>query len=138
MSAVQSACPGDAASPRHSREAVFDGRTLLRVAVVCVAYYVAVVGVLKLQLGFSQIQILWPAGAVLAAALVLSPKRHWWWYLLAVIPVHIAGYAGRPGGPGWSLAQILYNSMVSIVTATIIRRFAPKTPTFARVREVAA
>src|SRR5215471_4306133 len=118
MSALQPACPSHGkASLGHIREAVFDGRTPLRVAVVCAAYYVAVVVVLKLQLGFSQIPVLWPANAILAAALVLSPTRHWWLYLLAVIPVHIAGYAGRSVGLGWFAAQVLYNSALVIVMA---------------------
>src|SRR5215471_8907851 len=120
MSALQSRCPSDPASPRRSREAVFDGRTLLRVAVVCAAYYIAVVVVLKLHLGFSAIPVLWPANAILAAALVLSPKRHWWLYLLAVFPVHIAGYDGRSGGPGWSAVEVVYNSSLAIVTATVM------------------
>jgi integral membrane sensor domain MASE1 len=115
---------------------VFDGRALLRVAVVCAAYYVAVVVVLKLQLESSQIPVLWPANAILAAALLLSPKRHWWLYLLAVIPVHLAGYAGRSPGPDWSAFQVLHTSVLAIVTATVMRRFAPTVSTFARVREV--
>lgn len=110
MSLLQPACPSDAASLRRSREVVFDGDTLLRVAVVCAAYYVSVVVVLKLQLGFSPIPVLWPANAILAAALVLSPKRHWWLYLLAVIPLHIAGFAARSIGPGWFLAQVLHTA----------------------------
>src|SRR5215468_4558877 len=138
MSELQPASPSDSnGSLRRSREAVFDGRALLRVAVVCAAYYVAVVVALKLQLESSQIPVLWPANAILAAALVLSPKRHWWLYLLAVIPVHLAGYAGRSVGPDWSAFQVLHTSVLAIVTATVMRRFAPTVSTFARVREVA-
>ena len=138
MSALQPACPSHGkASLRRSREAVFDGRTPLRVAVVCAAYYVAVVVALKLQLGFSQIAVLWPANAILAASLVLSPKRLWWLYLLAVIPVHVAAFAGRSIGPDWFAVQVLHNSVLAIVTATVMRRFSLTGSTFASVREVA-
>jgi PAS domain S-box-containing protein len=138
MPELQPACLSDGkASQRRIREAAFDARVLWRVAVVCAAYYVAVVVALKLQLGFSQIPVLWPSNAILTAALVLSPKRHWWLYLLAVIPVHIAGYAGRLAGPDWSAVQILHNSVLAIVAAAVMRRFAPTASKFVRVREVA-
>ena len=105
----------------------------LRLVITCAFYYVAVVLALKLRVGFSQIAILWPSNAILAAALLLTPARRWWVYLLALIPVHIAAHGPRTVPPGWFVFQILHNTALAIVAALLIRRFT-STPRFDRLR----
>jgi PAS domain S-box-containing protein len=110
----------------------------LRLASVCIFYYVAVVLAVKLRLGFSHIAILWPSNAILVAVILLTPARRWWVYLLAVIPIHVVAQDFRTLGPGWLAYQILLNSTLATVVASLIRGFASAAACFSRLRETFA
>src|SRR5215510_9299716 len=56
---------------------------------VAVGYYVACQVGLSLRLPLATPSVLWPANAVLTAALLLAPPRRWPLLLLAARPVHV-------------------------------------------------
>jgi nitrogen-specific signal transduction histidine kinase/PAS domain-containing protein/ActR/RegA family two-component response regulator len=126
-----------AGRPGKEAEARLYGEPL-RVGAVCTVYYLAVALALKLEVGFSPISILWPANALLTAALLLTPPRRWWVYLAAVIPVHIMAQGPGAVAPGWFAVQIVYNSALAVVAALAIRHFAFAAYWFDRVRETIA
>jgi PAS domain S-box-containing protein len=94
-----------------------------QLALLAVSYYFAA----SLGFGFrfqgSQVGIIWPANALLLAALVLTPRRRWWLLLIATALAHIA--ALWPAVPAWRLLwQIAGNVVFLGVTAEALRRIA--------------
>jgi signal transduction histidine kinase len=92
------------------------------VVALAVAYYLAA----RLGLGFrlhnSQIGVVWPANAVLVAALILTLKSRWWLVLAVTSLAHV--FAMNALIPGWRVAwQIVGNSLFATVTVEVLRRF---------------
>jgi PAS domain S-box-containing protein len=105
---------------------------------VCIAllYYVLVVISMKLHFSTSGLALIWPSNALLAATLVLSPKRRWWLYLLAIIPAHIAGMSSYNLGLWWLAYQIAFNSALTATYAAILQVFKPRILYFETLRDV--
>jgi signal transduction histidine kinase len=94
-----------------------------RIAVLAGIYYLAA----KLGLAFrfqnSQISVVWPANAVLLAALLITPRSRWWVVLGTTALAHVA--AMSPTTPAWRWAwQILGNSLAMSAAAVLLRRYA--------------
>ena len=94
-----------------------------RVAALVGIYYLAA----KLGLAFrfqnSQISVVWPANAVLLAALLLTPRSRWWVVVDTTALAHLA--AMSPTTPAWRLVwQIAGNSVFMSAAAVLLRRYA--------------
>ena len=94
-----------------------------RVAVLAGIYYLAA----TLGLGFhfqnSQISVVWPANAVLLAALLLTPRSRWWVVFTTTALAHVAAMA--PATPAWRWVwQIAGNSLFMSAAAALLRRYA--------------
>jgi len=94
-----------------------------RIAVLAGIYYLAA----KLGLAFrfqnSQISVVWPANAVLLAALLITPRSRWWVVLGTTALAHVA--AMSPTTPAWRWAwQILGNSLAMSAAAVLLLRYA--------------
>src|SRR5262249_47338778 len=106
-------------------------------ALLAFAYYFAA----RLGFGFrfqgSQVGIIWPANAVLLAALVLTPRRRWWLVLITTALAHIAALG--PAVPIWRLVwQIAGNTVFVVVTAEVLRRVPGLPLHFGNRRQVVA
>jgi signal transduction histidine kinase len=106
-----------------------------RLALVAAGYYVAA----RLGQGFrfqnSQISVVWPANAVLVAALLLTPRSRWWQVLVVVSLAHVV--AMMPVTPGWRVAwQIGANSLFAVGMTEALRRFAGLPMHFGSRRQV--
>jgi PAS domain S-box-containing protein len=105
-------------------------------AFIALLYYLLVVISMKLHFSTSGLSLIWPSNALLAATLVLSPKRHWWFYLLAIIPAHIAAMSSYNLGLWWVAYQITFNSALTATYAAILQRFKPEILYFETLRDV--
>jgi two-component system, LuxR family, sensor kinase FixL len=105
-------------------------------AFIALLYYLLVVIGMKLHFSTSGLALIWPSNALLAATLVLSPKRHWWFYLLAIIPAHIAGMSSYNLDLWWLAYQIAFNSALTATYAVILRSFKPEILYFEVLRDV--
>lgn len=103
---------------------------------IALMYYLLVVISMKLHFSTSGLSLIWPSNALLAATLILSPKRHWWFYLLAIIPAHIAGMSSYNLGLWWLAYQIAFNSSLTATYAAILQRFKPEILYFEALRNV--
>ena len=104
---------------------------------LAVSYYLAA----RLGLGFrfqdSQIGVVWPANAVLLAALLLTPTRRWWVVLVATALAHAVAVASVT--PAWRAAwQIAGNALFITSTALVLRRVPGLPLTFETRRQVFA
>jgi len=97
-----------------------------KTAFIALLYYLLVVISMKLHFSTSGLSLIWPSNALLAATLVLSPKRHWWFYLLAIVPAHIAAMSPYNLDLGWLVYQIAFNSALTAIYAAILQRFKPR------------
>jgi signal transduction histidine kinase len=107
----------------------------LGLALYAVSYYLAA----RLGLGFrfqnSQIGIIWPANALLVAALVLTGMRRWWLVLIATALAHTAALGTVV--PVWRLLwQIAGNTIFATVMAEMLRRTAGSPLHFGNRRQV--
>ena len=85
------------------------------------AYYACARLGLALRFPGSSASAIWPANALLLAALVQTPPSRWWLFLLAAVPPHLAAHVPY-GLPGWLLLiQILSNSVLASGTAFCLR-----------------
>lgn len=65
------------------------GWHILAVLGVAAAYYVSGFYGIAAKVPPAGIATVWPPGAIILAALLLSPRRLWWQYLVVVGPVHL-------------------------------------------------
>ncbi|HKC46065.1 MAG TPA: MASE1 domain-containing protein, partial [Gemmatimonadales bacterium] len=111
---------------------------VVTLAITCAAlYYAAAELGLALRFPGQTVSAIWPANAVLLAALLLTSPRSWWIPLLAIVPAHFAAYADT-GYPDWRLAwQIGFNWTLTISTAAILRALALNRHPFRNLPELA-
>ena len=99
-------------------------RTAAAVLFVCAGYYAgAMAGIL---VGFppSGIAAIWPATAILLAALFLVPARLWWVYLVAVVLAHLHVVANfqRPNVPLVVMfSQVAANAIHAVLAVIAVR-----------------
>jgi integral membrane sensor domain MASE1 len=100
-------------------------RTLLAAILLSLSYYVGVRFGLALTFRPSPVSALWPANAILLAALLLMPVRTWGVLLLAILPPHvIAESAG--GVPLWmTLSWYVSNCSEALLGAGLVRLVNP-------------
>jgi PAS domain S-box-containing protein len=103
---------------------------------IALLYYLLVVISMRLHFSTSGLALIWPSNALLAATLVLSPKRHWCFYLLAIIPAHIAGMSSYHLNFWWLAYQVAFNSALTATYAAILQRFKPEILYFETLRDV--
>jgi two-component system, LuxR family, sensor kinase FixL len=99
--------------------------SLLRIAaLVGLAYYAGVRVGMALTFQPLPISVLWPANAVLFAALVLTPTRWWWAALLGALPAHLL--AELQGGVPIQmvLCWFVSNTAEAVIGAVIVRRLS--------------
>jgi PAS domain S-box-containing protein len=113
-------------------------RTAVRVLLIAVAYFLAN----RLALLFPDAQgvmyVLWPAGGIGLAALLLSPRRQWGMILAAI---YLAGnVANLAAGRSLALSSgfMMANLVESFVSAWVIVRWCGPEVRFARIRDVVA
>ncbi len=83
----------------------------------------------------SPIGVVWPANAVLLAALLLTARRHWWLMALAAGVAHAA--AMGPTAEAWRWGwQIIVNTAFATVTAALLQQIAGLPLRFATRRQV--
>jgi signal transduction histidine kinase len=86
-----------------------------------VTYYFTARFGLRFRFQYFLVGIIWPANAVLLAALALTPRRRWWLVLTATALAHTAALG--PVVPVWRLLwQIAGNTVFTAVTAESLRR----------------
>ena len=112
-------------------------RLAMFVAVLAVAYDLAV----RLGLGFrfenSQIGVVWPANALLVSALILTPRSRWWIVLLAAAIPHALEM--QQTVPAWRwLWQIGGNSVFAMTTVIVLEHAAGSPLHFGSRRQVLA
>jgi PAS domain S-box-containing protein len=96
-------------------------RDVAFLAAFALAYYACARLGLALRFPGSSASAIWPANALLLAALVQTPPSRWWLFLLAAVPSHLAAHVPY-GFPGWLvLIQILNNSVLTSGTAFCLR-----------------
>jgi PAS domain S-box-containing protein len=115
---------------------------LLHSAVVLSVFAVAYYGCARLGLALrfpgSSASALWPANALLVAALVYTPARRWWLVLLAAVPPHLLAHLPY-GTPGWLLlTQLLHNSLLTVGTALALRATLGSRPALNDMNQVGA
>src|SRR5262245_19755412 len=104
---------------------------------LALGYYLAAQIGLAFRFQDSHIGVVWPANAVLLAALLLAPTRHWRVVFLVTALAHIAALS--PSTPAWRLLwQIVGNSTFTAATVFALRRFAGLPLTFGSPRQVVA
>ncbi len=103
---------------------------------VAIVYYLTVVASMRLRFGPSTLSLLWPANALVVAALFLTPRRRWWLYLLAVVPVHILAMGTAHIGAWWLVYQIVHNTLLAVMTAALLQALEPKILRFERLKDV--
>jgi len=99
--------------------------TLLRIAaLVGLAYYAGARVGMALTFQPLPISVLWPANAVLFAALVLTPTRWWWAALAGAFPAHLL--AEVPGGVPLQmvLCWFISNTAEAVIGAVIVLRLS--------------
>jgi signal transduction histidine kinase len=95
----------------------------VRVAVLGGAYYLAARLGLAFRFQNSQISVVWPANAVLLAALLLTSRSRWWAVFVTTALAHVAAMASAT--PAWRLVwQIVGNSVFMSAAALLLRRYA--------------
>ena len=113
---------------------------LQSVVLFSAGYYVA--GLVGLLLGFppSNIGTIWPATAVLLAALLIAPPRHWWMYLLAAVLAHLHLTANfGPATPlAVKLSQVGGNVVLAVFAALAVRSVIGAPPRFDNLRDTIA
>ncbi len=103
----------------------------LRVALVAVGYAVSAYVGTVLSLPPSGFAIVWPATALLAAVLLMTPIRDWWAYLAPLVPVHmlLVAQVQAPHAAFPPLAVVLTqlggNFATAAAVALVVRRLAP-------------
>jgi PAS domain S-box-containing protein len=100
---------------------------------VGLAYYAGAQVGFALRLQPSSVPILWPPDAVLLAGLLLMPVRSWALVLVAVLAVHLTGFAAN--GPFAAIGGFVSHSAGPLVSALVFRRFHPAEARFDTFRE---
>src|SRR5215469_17851872 len=114
--AAQTARGGEALSASESIRPVLLGACM---GLFAVAYYFAARVGLRLRFEHFLVGVIWPANALLLAALVLTPRRRWWLVIIATALAHTAALG--PVVPVWRLLwQIVGNTVFAAVTAEIL------------------
>ena len=104
--------------------------------VVALLYYALEIASLKLRISTSTLALLWPANALVVAALVLSPKRQWWVYLVASIPPHFLAVYPYHVSFWWMTYQLVYSAALAIPCAAILQKFGDEALHFKKLRDV--
>jgi two-component system, LuxR family, sensor kinase FixL len=113
---------GSAKSPA-AEHGVLGRRLLLRILVLCAAYYAGV------ALGFlfifpsSYISVMWLPNTFMVAALVLSAPRHWAWLLLIVFPVHLLAHAQQDVTMVHATLYYVFDCAIVLTMAGALRRY---------------
>lgn len=133
------ALPSDAGRARALGDVAASARRLLRpflsALILVAAYFVATRLGLALRFQYTQIAVLWPANAVLLAALLLAPRRYWWLVVALTAFGHFAGMSSEV--PAWRIAwQIAMNSALGLTSAAVLRRTTTWPLDFASRRQV--
>jgi integral membrane sensor domain MASE1 len=100
-------------------------------------------GIVGILLGFppSGIAAIWPATAVLLAAVLLAPPRYWWLYLLGAVPTHLHLVANFqvPEVPFVvMLCQVGSNILHALIAALALRFVIGTPPRLDSLRNMAA
>ncbi len=113
-------------------------RTALGVLLVCAGYFAAGIVGLIARLPGSGIWTIWPATAVLLAALLLVPARAWWVYILAILPTHLILVPAFQGDVPFPvmLTQYAGNVAHAVISAALLRRVLSDTPRLEGLRDM--
>ena len=101
----------------------------LSVLLVLAGYYAG--GIVGIYLGFppSGIAAIWPATAILLAALLLAPPRYWWMYLLGAVPTHLHVASFQvPEVPLVVMLSQVGSNVLHVVLAALALRFVIGAP----------
>jgi len=116
-------------------------RTTARLAAFVLLFAVAYDLSVRLGLGFrfenSQIGVVWPANALLVAALILAPRSRWWIVLAAAAIPHAVEMHYTIPVWRWTW-QIVGNSIFAICTVIVLERAAGLPLSFGNRRQVLA
>jgi len=103
-----------------------------------VAYYGGSFIGLHLRLEPAVTSILWPANALLTAALVVTPRRRWPAVLLGALTAHVIAQARTDWSPLLVLALFATNSLEALLGAVLLRRLSDAPTRFDTLRRFGA
>ena len=124
------------ASREASWRELMTRRRLVAALVLAIGYFGGVLVGLALTYPPNPISLLWPANAILLAALLLSPPRTWWLSIAAVFPAHLLAEALLGMPLTMSLCWYLSNVAEALLGAAVIWKYVGGTPRFDRVRDL--
>ena len=108
-----------------------------QLALLATAYYLAARLGNAFRFQTSQIGVVWPAGAILVSALLLTPRARWWTVLVAASLAHAA--AMYPVVPAWRWEwQIVNQAAFTATTAALLQRVPGPPLHFGNRRQVFA
>jgi PAS domain S-box-containing protein len=111
----------------HARDATTwpPRKTLAAAALLSVGYYLGVELGLAMTFRPSPVSALWPANAIVLAALLMSPTRAWGVLLLAVLPPHVIAEAAGGVPLRMTLCWYVSNCGEALLGAALVRRVNP-------------
>lgn len=110
--------------------------TAWRMAWVALAYALAAWTGQRLLVPGSGFSLIWLAGAVLQAALLLSPPASWPFLLLAALPGNVVTHPGTE--PAHLAAMYLHDVVLALSAAAGVRAWLGRAPRPDRLRDMAA
>ena len=108
--------------PHGSRLVALARRPATGAFATAVAYWVGTHIGLLLTPPELAVSLMWPANAILLAALLLSPERHWPWYVAAILPVHLTTQLWHGIPLVTSVGWFLTNITEAVVGAFVLRQ----------------
>ena len=109
----------------HSAGTSMDAKLVLRAVGVGIVYWLSVAAAVTLVSPVDKIALFWPANAFVAAALILSPRRHWPLYLAAMAAAFFAGRIPTGTLPFYVFVGFCVANVIEVViVAEAVKRFA--------------
>lgn len=103
---------------------------------LCLLYFATALVALQMTRFNGGVAIVWPAGAVLFAALAIMPRRRWKVALLFCFPAGAMAIALRGFGGIYTIPLTLAGLFEAWLAASLMRRFAPRFTRFESIRDV--
>ncbi|HEY6512269.1 MAG TPA: MASE1 domain-containing protein [Burkholderiaceae bacterium] len=118
------------------RAATLDRPPLIVLLAVMTAYYIGARVGLALTAPPFPLAVLWPANALLFAALLLAPRRWWWMFVAAAFPAHLLAELQEHVPTAMVLCWFVSNVCEALIGASFMHWLAGPKPGLNTVRAV--